>query len=81
MEQVQNGRQADKHVAKDDSKEVLVHHNDEAEVRQFSVERANDVGNWIDSFPTMSEALAFIDKSGLQYDAQTGFRDSARSAA
>jgi hypothetical protein len=55
---------------------VLIHHNDEAGVDWFSVEPENDVGNWINSFEYMADALAFIKENGYQYDPKTGFRDT-----
>jgi len=55
---------------------ALIHLNDEAGVDYFSVEMENDVGNWLDSFMTLEEALEYIISHGLIYDQATGFRDS-----
>lgn len=55
---------------------ALIHRNDEAGVDQFSVERASDIGNWLNSLPRLEEAIGFIEKNGYTYDANTGFRDT-----
>jgi hypothetical protein len=58
------------------SPSALIHFNDEAGPDQYSVEMADDVGNWIDSFPSMMEAILFIRSSGFSYDPVSGFRDT-----
>ena len=57
-------------------KEVLINLNDEAGRVWYSVEYDNDVGNWIDSFDTLEQALEFISDHCLLYDSETGFRDT-----
>lgn len=55
---------------------ALINLNDEAGIDYFSVEMENDIGNWLDSFLTLEEALEYIISNGLKYDQATGFRDS-----
>jgi len=53
---------------------VLVHRNDEAGKILFSIESADDVGNWIDSFSTRDAAEAFITQYGWEYNAESDYR-------
>lgn len=55
---------------------VLINLNDEAGVEFYSVEPAHDVGNWLNSFPSMVEALQYIRANGFEYDNANGFRDT-----
>jgi len=55
---------------------VLINFNDEAGCDWYSVEAEDDVGNWLDSFETMMEALNFIGENRYVYDHVTGFRDT-----
>lgn len=55
---------------------ALINLNDEAGCDQFSVELSDNVGDWLDSFPTLPEALAFIATEGLRFDYTTGLRDT-----
>lgn len=55
---------------------ALIHFNDEAGPEWYSVELESDIGNWLDSFVTMEEALDYIKLKGLDYDPETGFYSS-----
>jgi hypothetical protein len=54
-------------------KDVLINLNDEAGRDWYSVEYADDIGNWLDSFDTLDEAHVFVSANKLGY---VGFRDT-----
>lgn len=58
------------------SRKVLMHLNDDTGERLYSIEMAEEIGNWLDSFETRYQALCFIAENGYEYDQVTGYRDT-----
>ena len=57
------------------AKVALINFNDETGKDIYSVELEEDVGNWLDSFEFLWQAIHYIAHNGLQYDFN-GFRDT-----
>ena len=55
---------------------ALIHLNDESGMDQYSVEYADDVGNWLDSFKTRNEAEEYIISIGALHNPDFDFRDT-----
>lgn len=43
---------------------VVIHHNDEDGKPMFSVAKAEDVEDWLDSFPTLKGAMGYCSRRG-----------------
>lgn len=57
-------------------KHVKINLNDETGKDFYSIEYADDPGNWINSFTKKEQALNFIKKNQFQFNIETDFRDS-----
>lgn len=57
---------------------ALIHRNDESGDIQFSVALDDDPENWLDSFYTRAQAERFIKKNNLNYDPETGYRNTVQ---
>lgn len=59
-------------------KDVLINLNDETGKNQYSVEFANNIRDWLDSFNTLEEAIQFIKENNYSFDYELDFRDTRR---
>lgn len=58
---------------------VLVNYNDETGEPLYSVEAADDVGNWLESFDSFDDAFEYIQEHEYEYNHVTDFRDTRHS--